>query len=125
VLIASSNKGDKPTQFVPSIGQQMNRAYICLQSALTQAIWQSIAQWSNLQLPPQNVASMRRWWHTVTQGVAGNGDEQMQVIIYTIWNIWKERCRRVFQNKALTTDQLIQITRQDILDYREANQVVE
>jgi hypothetical protein len=49
----------------------------------------------------------------------------MQVIIYTIWNIWKERCHRVFQNKALTTDQPMQITRKDILDYREANQVVE
>jgi hypothetical protein len=37
----------------------------------TRAVWQSIAQWSNLQLPPQNVASMCRWWHTVTQGVRG------------------------------------------------------
>jgi hypothetical protein len=31
----------------------------------TRAVWQSIAQWSNLQLPPQNVASMRRLWHAV------------------------------------------------------------
>jgi hypothetical protein len=68
---------------------------------------------------------MRRWWHAVTRGAAGNCDEHMQVIIYTIWNIWKERCHRVFQNKALTTDQPMQITRKDILDYREANQVVE
>jgi hypothetical protein len=42
--------------------------YMFAKCTYTKAVWQSIAQWLNLQLPPQNVASMRRWWHTVTQG---------------------------------------------------------
>ena len=91
----------------------------------TTAVWQRIAQWSDLQIPPQNAVSMRRWWRSVTRAAAVNQDENMQVIIYTIWNVWKERCRRVFQNKAINYDQLVQITQQDIIAYREADNVVE
>jgi hypothetical protein len=34
--------------------------------------------------------------------------------IYTVWNIWKERCRRLYDNKAMTTSQLQTIIRLDV-----------
>jgi hypothetical protein len=34
--------------------------------------------------------------------------------IYAAWNIWKERCRHLFDNKALTPSQLQQIIRDDV-----------
>jgi hypothetical protein len=27
---------------------------------------------------------------------------RVQKVVYTTWNLWKERCRRVFDNKGLT-----------------------
>jgi hypothetical protein len=37
-----------------------------------------------------------------------------QRVIYTAWNIWKERCKRVFGNKATTPTQLINIIKDDV-----------
>jgi hypothetical protein len=36
----------------------------------------------------------------------GQGDEvqRTRLITYTVWNLWKERCQRVFDNKARSTD---------------------
>jgi hypothetical protein len=31
-----------------------------------------------------------------------------------VWNVWKERCRRVFDNRGLTAAQLQVIIRQDV-----------
>jgi hypothetical protein len=37
---------------------------------------------------------------------AGNTQDRTQKIIYTTWNLWKERYRRVYGNSALTEAQL-------------------
>jgi hypothetical protein len=37
-----------------------------------------------------------------------------QRVIYTSWNIWKERCKRVFENKVTTPTQLINIIKDDV-----------
>lgn len=37
-----------------------------------------------------------------------------QATIYIAWNIWKERCRRVYDNKAIPVPQLVQIIKSDI-----------
>jgi hypothetical protein len=49
----------------------------------------------------------------------------LQVIIYTVWNVWKERCRRIFQNIATNADQLAGLSKQDVLAYRAANRTIE
>ena len=33
----------------------------------------------------------------------------LQILIYATWNIWKERCRRMFDNKALHVDLLVML----------------
>jgi hypothetical protein len=40
-----------------------------------------------------------------------------QRVIYMAWNIWKERCRHVFDNKAMTPAQLMSIIREDVLQW--------
>jgi hypothetical protein len=37
-----------------------------------------------------------------------------QRVIYTTWNIWKERCIIVFENKATTPTQQINIIKDDV-----------
>jgi hypothetical protein len=39
----------------------------------------------------------------LNSGTHGTEDVQarMQKMIYTVWNLWKERCRQVFDNKAV------------------------
>ena len=36
------------------------------------------------------------------------------VAVYTAWNLWKERCRRVFDNKAMDVQHLLDSIKDDI-----------
>jgi hypothetical protein len=78
-----------------------------------------------IQLPTQRATTMRRWWKLATETGAANQAQQLQVVIYTMWNIWKERCRRVFQGTEITFDQLPGIIKHGILAYRVANTSIE
>jgi hypothetical protein len=37
-----------------------------------------------------------------------SGEQRLQKVIYIIWNIWKERCRKVFDNRAMQAHHLLQ-----------------
>lgn len=86
---------------------------------------QQIAPCFNFQLPTQRHRTMHCWWHLLLPQGAADRINHLQVITYTVWNIWKERCHRVFQQIAITADQLASLIRQDILAYIEANTVVQ
>jgi hypothetical protein len=49
----------------------------------------------------------------------------MLIITNTTWNIWKERCRQVCDNKAIPPAQLVQIVLQDIEALRMAHDEIE
>jgi hypothetical protein len=40
--------------------------------------------------------------------------DRTQKVIYTIWNLWQDRCRRVFDNKGLRDMELRGIAMHDI-----------
>jgi hypothetical protein len=52
---------------------------------------------------------------TVT-GAHGNEvvEVRMQKFIYTVWSIWKERCRRVYDNKGLQPNVLVNAIQMDV-----------
>ncbi|CAL4911193.1 unnamed protein product [Urochloa decumbens] len=95
------------------------------QCSYSTAVWQKMAQWTQFQLPQGNSMTMRAWWNRLVRAGAQPNAQHLQVIIYTAWNLCKERCRRVFQNKAMNIDQLESTTRNDIVMYREATLIVE
>jgi hypothetical protein len=39
---------------------------------------------------------------------------RMQKSIYTVWHLWKERCRRIFDNKALQPNVLATAVKLDV-----------
>jgi hypothetical protein len=41
--------------------------------------------------------------------------DELIVAIYAVWHIWKERCRRVFQNSEMPECQLLERIKDDIL----------
>jgi hypothetical protein len=85
-----------------------------------------VASRFELPIPNQIFARyMRRWWHGLLTPRIEDKEKQLQAIIYTTWNIWKDRCRRVFQNKAIAPDQLTVLIREDIRAPEEANKAVE
>ena len=85
-------------------------------------VWDQIAQYYHFQMaqvPAQ--PTLNTWWKNPSQTGQVEPKEHIQIMIYTAWNLWKERCRRVFDHKELSVDQLVAIIRNDISNYRVAH----
>ena len=96
---------------------------IWLAIAPSHKVWMKIAQEFNFQTlqTMSNHTSVSEWWNELSQQPHPDSAQLLQVITYTAWNIWKERCRRVFDNRAMSIDQLVSIIKIDIANYRAAH----
>jgi hypothetical protein len=86
-------------------------------------VWHGLKEWIGLELqrpPTVNYRKLKIWWSKMVLSSAGDAQDRTQKIIYTIWNLWKERCRRVYDNTALTEVQLQEAIRADVDQWRRA-----
>jgi hypothetical protein len=74
-------------------------SYIHLMASCSYALrcWQLIVNCFHLNLSSQVPQGISHWCQALIW--SARDAHQLQVMIYTIWNIWKEPCRRVFQHK--------------------------
>ena len=72
----------------------------------------------------QDISHIKTWWKLLTQDLQINC-HRLTIIVYTIWNLWKERCRWVFDKRAQTTQQLLQIIREDQQQLQQAHDNVQ
>jgi hypothetical protein len=94
--------------------------HILAQCSFTRQIWVQLADWIGITLQTPQQANYRRlkgWWHSMIQTGANEAKEREQKFIYTIWNIWKERCRRMYDNRAMTQIQLQSTIQLDVAQY--------
>jgi hypothetical protein len=77
--------------------------------------WTLLLDWNRLTATANKQLSIMI--HEWNQDVAQR-QERVLKIIYTAWNIWKERCRRVFDKKAVGESQLQDIIRTDVQQWR-------
>jgi hypothetical protein len=71
-------------------------------------------------LPLANHQKLRTWWNIMAKPWRNDAKVQEQKFIYTIWIIWKECCRRVYDNKAMTGSQLLHTIKLDVDQYGKA-----
>jgi hypothetical protein len=92
--------------------------HMLAQCSYSKSVWSGLAQWIGTQLQPSPTRSYRHfktWWHSMMRAGQQQQDvNRAQRVIYTSWNIWKERCKRVFENKVTTPTQLINIIKDDV-----------
>jgi hypothetical protein len=56
---------------------------------------------------------MEGWWNSAMQGVSGNL-KMASTIIYTAWNQWKERNRRVFEGERTTSSRILHLIKEEL-----------
>ncbi|KAF8695074.1 hypothetical protein HU200_037682 [Digitaria exilis] len=69
---------------------------------------------------------LKQWWTAmIGQHQPQRSSIIDQAVIYIAWNIWKERCRRVFDNKELDVNQLVVSIKQDIANWNMTHNICE
>ena len=78
-------------------------AHLCLHCCFAQEVWFLVGQWTEgLIQVPQSGCLLQDWWNSMMQGRSTLNRRQAAMIsIYTAWNIWNERNRRIFQGSSL------------------------
>jgi hypothetical protein len=93
--------------------------HIIAQCAYSKSVWAAFSSWFGVPLqepPTNNFIRIKTWWRNMLQVKASSvrdEQERMQKLIYTVWHLWKERCRCVFDNKAMAQGDLPPLIKQD------------
>ena len=96
----------------------------CLHLALlcpfTRAVWNLILHWEHFDasiiLSAEDPTHLISWWEEVQSKITKDDRKRFNgLVIYTVWNIWKERNRRIFTNTHETAMQVASRTKEDIL----------
>ncbi|KAF8652259.1 hypothetical protein HU200_062895 [Digitaria exilis] len=88
-----------------------------LQLLLRQRHLGRVQTWSQLSslTTSTHTTQIKAWWTNLIHTNAGQPEtSRVHIITYTAWNLWKERCRRVFDNKAYMPQQLLECIRHDV-----------
>uniref|UniRef100_K4AMD6 Reverse transcriptase zinc-binding domain-containing protein n=1 Tax=Setaria italica TaxID=4555 RepID=K4AMD6_SETIT len=98
--------------------------HLCLTCCYSREVWHMVINWIGQRLvaQPSHMISVEGWWISTLAPFRRKERRSMVAIImyYTAWNIWKERNRRVFGGKSMTTIGVFALIRGDIALRRRA-----
>jgi hypothetical protein len=96
-------------------------AHLCKDCPYSKQVWSCLRRWLNLSVldSVDMSGSIHRYWHKCRAKFERTQRRKIDgIMIYLWWHIWKEWNRRTFQNKALTSSQVAQLCKDDILQYQ-------
>ncbi|KAJ1259251.1 hypothetical protein BS78_10G139800 [Paspalum vaginatum] len=100
--------------------------HLCLTCPFTQEVWSRVLAWVNFSLPqqidPNSIPNIREWWEKSETLFPKDRRRVFNgVVIYTMWNLWKERNRRIFKHCSLSSLQVAGKVRECVSLYRSAS----
>jgi hypothetical protein len=84
--------------------------YLSLLCHLTKTVRDQVIAWENfvVRWPQQEPTSVAEWREQATSKIQKQDRECFNgMMIYIMWNLWKERNRRIFENMHRTTQQVV------------------
>lgn len=84
--------------------EQETAAHLCLDCVLAQEVWYLMQVWSDgLGKKPERGVDIEIWWRSSLLPMPKDQRRHVAALLmYTAWNIWKERNGRVFEGKTMT-----------------------
>ncbi|WVZ92634.1 hypothetical protein U9M48_038683, partial [Paspalum notatum var. saurae] len=79
--------------------------HLCLQCPFALAVWNQILSWEGWALPqqanPSNFNSINEWWVSMASLIKKDRRRDFNgIAICTMWNIWKEHDRSIFEQSS-------------------------
>jgi hypothetical protein len=87
-----------------------------LRCVFAQEVWLLISNWTVglVEVPARDV-SMADWWNRSLQGLLKKTKQKLaSLLIYTAWNIWKERNRRVFEGVMVLPSRVLSLIKEEL-----------
>jgi hypothetical protein len=90
--------------------------HLCLNCVYAQELWHLVSGWTNgrVQVPSRS-ADLEGWWNA---SVSGKPKAEARTIaamlIYTAWNLWKERNRRVFEGASQSPEGILAMIKEEV-----------
>ena len=101
------------------LGAPETSTHLCKDCPFAAAVWSHVQVWTGEDsgatptLPPS--MGISDWWDSLTTNLPKNDRRRRSGrFLYTIWNIWKERNRRIFNGTRLTHLEVAAIAFEDI-----------
>ena len=91
-------------------------SHLCLHCCFAQQVWFLVCSWSQelISLPTPNV-TVQDWWNMSLQAAnAADKGRVAALLIYTAWNIWNERNRRIFQGVSQQPQGVLGMIKQEM-----------
>jgi hypothetical protein len=91
-------------------------AHICLQCVFAQQLWVLIHAWTDgLVAVPNADRTLESWWNDFVCAAAKEDRRKVATLmIYTTWNLWKERNRSVFDRALLPPLTILSLIKEEV-----------
>ncbi|CAN6335147.1 unnamed protein product [Urochloa humidicola] len=79
-------------------------------------VWLLVCQWTGgLVKVPATDTEMEDWWNLSLRGLPKKLKQKLaSLMIYTAWNIWKERNRRIFDGLAALPSRVLTLIKEEV-----------
>jgi len=91
--------------------------HLCLHCPFAMQVWELVREWTNAKINvPVQDASIQDWWcDTLACHSVKEQRHVAAILMYTAWNIWKERNRRIFEGKSAEPRVVLQLIKEEVL----------
>jgi hypothetical protein len=96
--------------------EQETVEHLVLTCVYAQEVWLRVSSWTDgVVKVPDAHQSMEIWWNVSLKGLPKKTKQSLaSLLIYTAWNIWKERNRRVFEGVAVLPSRVLALIKEEI-----------
>jgi len=96
--------------------EQETAIHLCLECVFARDVWSLMRIWSaGLVQVPEPGLEIDDWWKSSLNNLS-KADRRIAagLLMYTAWNIWKERNRRVFQGVSTSAPQVFALIKEEL-----------
>lgn len=89
--------------------------YLCLHCVFSQEVWLQVSAWTGgLVHVPLPISSFESWWNSAIRTASKENKWRLaSLMICSVWNIWKERNRRIFEHSLASPTRVFTLIKED------------